>query len=194
MANIHSLLPLLADDSWRWDREELVDEQLPAGRTKNLLKDPLYPGFLYYGLVSVRGEDGEKAEVEIDIDTYNQKTTIEEGYLLGSTRPGGAAPGITRYDTENNIYAIVYQPSPPLAYLDNIEISISAPSRSGVVVNSSALKLDILDLDRIKSSYQDATLGEFRNTISGLAEELGRTNDILEELAAQREAIGESVI
>lgn len=182
MSNIHSILPLLSDSSWRWDKEELVDEAVPAGRNKSIFSDPVHPGFLYYGLVTVRGEGAERTEVEIDIDTFNLKTTIEESYNLGSVQPGSAAPGITRYDTDIDLYTIVYQPNPPLAYLDNLSIDISAPSNNPVRVDSNALKLDIIDEVEFANSYQRFTGGRLAEAIEDFNNEIAKTNSNLEEI------------
>jgi len=187
MSNIHSILPLLSDSSWKWDKRELVDEAVPAGRNKTIFGDPINPGFLYYGIVTIRGEGGEKSEVEIDIDTYNLKTTIEESYNLGSVTPGSAAPGITRYDTDVNLFTIVYQPSPPLAYLDNLSIDISAPSNRSIRVDSNALKLDILDETEFANSYQRFTGGRLADAIEDFNKEIARTNDNLESIVDRLE-------
>lgn len=182
MSNIHSILPLLADDSWRWGKEELVDERVPAGRAENLFDASGLPGYLYYGLVVVQGTNGERTEVEIDIDQFQLKSTIEEAYNVGSTQPGPVSPGIGRYDTDNDLYSVIYQPNIPLAYVSNARIKITAPSQNDIVVNSDALRLDITDLRRFRESYQEATISQLLDRFGAIGQELNRTNRNLEEL------------
>ena len=182
MSNIHSILPLLANDSWEWGKDELNDERIPAGRSEDLFNASNIPGFLYYGLVVVTGEDGYLTEVEIDLDSFDLKTTIREAYNIGSTRPGVISPGITRYDTENDVYAVTFQPNTPLAYISNARIKVTAPSQTGVIVNSDALRLNILDERRFMESYQEATISTLLDSFGAVGEELNRTNRNLEEL------------
>lgn len=179
MSNIHTILPLLSEDTWEWGKDELVNEQVPAGRSEDLFSSAGIPGYLFYGLVVVQGPEGEKTEVEIDLDKFQLKSTIEEAYTVGSTDAGSISPGIARYDTENDVYAVVFEPSPPLAYASNSRIRIVAPSESDINVNSDALRLNILDRRGFIRSYQEAT-------ISGLLEQFGRLED---EMRASNENI-----
>lgn len=182
MANIHTILPLLSEDSWEWGKDELVNERVPAGRSESLFSSSGIPGFLYYGLVVVQGPQGEKTEVEIDLDTFQLKSTIEEAYTIGSTDAGSISPGIARYDTENNVYAVVFEPNPPLAYASNARINIVAPSQSDIRVDSDALRLNITDRQRFRRSYQEATLSGLIDEFGRVSEELRATNQNIEEL------------
>lgn len=182
MANIHSILPLLAQDSWEWGKDEIVDEKVLAGRSEDLFNASGVPGFLYYGIVIVQGPDGERTEVEIDLDNFQLQTTIEEAYTVGSTQVGAVSPGIARYDTENDLYAVTYEPSPPLAYISNARIQITAPSETDIRVNSDALRLDITDRESFRRSYQQATLSALFEGFDEIASELNDTNRNIEEL------------
>jgi len=190
MSNIHSILPLLSDDSWSWDKEEVVDEQLQAGRSKDIFANPNIPGFLYYGLVTVRGSGGEKCEVDIGVDTFNYRSTIEEAYALGAVEASAVTPAIARYDSDNDVYTLLYQPSPPLAYVDSLNISVDAPSEQSVRLDSIALKLDILDIDSFRRSYQMATSGELLQGIEDLRDEFVRTNNSIQRMIEEIQDVG----
>lgn len=182
MSNIHSILPLVSDDSWRWNKEELVDKRVPAGRTEDLFIDPVSPGFLYFGVIRVIGDAGEKTEIELDFDAFHYKVTIEDAFGDGITDTGAVVPSITRYNTEEDIYALELRPDPPVAYLDNARVSINAPSQTTVNVEATALKLDILNLNEFSRSYQRATSGQLIDNISALESKVDRLNSNMREL------------
>ena len=182
MSSIHSILPLVSDSSWRWDKEELVDKRVPAGRTEDLFVDPISPGFLYFGVIRVIGDAGEKTELELDFDAFHYKVTIEDAFGDGITDTGAVVPSVTRYNTEDDIYALELRPNPPIAYLDNARISINAPSKTSIDVQATALKLDILDINEFSRSYQRATSGELIDNISSLESKVDRLNSNMREL------------
>lgn len=182
MSNIHSILPLVSDDSWKWNKEELVDKEIPAGRTENLFSDPVTPGFLYFGIIRVIGDAGEKTEIEVDFDSFHYKVTIEDAFGDGITDTGSVVPSITRYNTEDDIYAMELRPNPPIAYLDNARVSINAPSQTTVNTQATALKLDIVNIQEFARSYQMATSGELIRGISSLENKVDRLNGNMRDL------------
>jgi hypothetical protein len=185
MANLHTILPLLESDSWQWDKSELIDERVPAGRSKSVFDSSSTPGFLYYGLVIVQGTNGEKTELDIQLDNFQLRQTIEGAYTVGSTQKGAVSPGIARYDTENDIYSVVYEPSPPLAYISNAKIDVVAPSNDDIRVESDALRLDITDVNGFRRSYQEATISQMLDGLSQVERQFEQMNNNIEDLVEE---------
>lgn len=182
MSNIHSILPLLDKDSWQWNKDQFIDETVPAGRSKDLFRVANVPGFLYKGLVVIQGEGGELSEIEIRIDNFDYTTTVKQAYAAGSTEMSAASPGVIRYDTSENLFAVSYEPTIPLAYSGSGRITITAPPNRDIVINSDALRLDILDRSSFSQSYQEATMSQLLDNIGLLEDEIRRTNENLERL------------
>lgn len=193
MSNIHTILPLLDRDTWRWDKAEITSQTVRPSITKRLFGDPGYPGYLFSGLVVVSGSGAEETVVKLSIDNYEFESSIKRAYEIGATIVGPKAPAVVRYNTTDDLYALLYEPNPPLAYIENIDISITAPENEDIVLESSGLKLDILDLDRFSRSYQDAVSGEVINRLQAVGEQMEQLNDNLEQLT-DRDVIGDNTI
>lgn len=185
MSNIHSILPLLENDSWRWDKPELSQESIAAGNSESLFEDPSYPGFVYFASLGVRGENAENAELQFDFDRFETNRSYRDLFRVGLTGSGGISPSITRYDTDDDVYAARISPNIPIGYLDNAKIQVRAPSDNSITVDGIGLNLNILDQERFSRSYQRATAGEVIDRFSQITQQLGRMNANMEAMLEQ---------
>ena len=186
MSNIHSILPLIETDSWRWDRTLINQKTLKPTERKDLISSPKYPGFIYFGTISVSGEGGEQAAIELKFDNAETKRTLGRLFSSGVQGSAGIAPGVTRYDTDNDIYVAELSPTPPISYLDNAEISVRAPDQHEVTVDAFGIKLDILDADLFARSYERVISGE-------LIEKMNNVDKRMQELNDNIRALGEAL-
>lgn len=188
MANIHSLLPLLDDESWRWDRANISDTQMRPGTSRQLISSPKYSGFVYFGVISVLGQSGPKAEVEVEFDNANTQRSLGRLYNSGLTNTQGISPGISRFDTENDVYVTKLTPTPPIGYLDNAKIAIHSPQDDQIQVRAFGIKIDILDVDLFRESYQRITSGKLVEKMSNIENKLTRLNTNIEALGETLDA------
>lgn len=186
MSNIHSILPLLDDNSWRWDRNTITRDTVRPGSSRDLINSPKYPGFIYFGVITVVGQKGPDSQVEVEFDNANTKRSLGRLYNAGLSGTEGISPGISRYDTENDIYVTRLSPTPPISYLDNAKISLHAPQDESVRVNAFGIKVDILDVDLFMESYENVVSGQAIQKISSLEDKLTKMN-------ANLRAIGETL-
>lgn len=193
MSNIHSILPLLDRDTWRWDKAEISTQTVNPSITKRLFGDPGYPGYLFSGLVVMSGSGAEETVIKLAVDDYEFESSVKRAYEIGATVVGPKAPAVIRYNTTDDLYVILYEPNPPLAYIENIDISVTAPQGKDIVLEASGLKLDILDIDRFSRSYQDVVSGEVINRLQAVGEQMKQLNNNLEQLT-DRDVIGDNTI
>lgn len=191
MSNIHSILPLLDDSSWRWDKQLLTEQRIRPGSDKDLFSNPTYPGFVYFGSISVSGESGPSASIEVGFDKANVERSIGRLYQSGISGGSGIAPGISRFDTENDVYVAELSPNIPISYLDNANISIHAPQDDSVLVDAFGIKLDILDLELFSQSFQRVTSGEIIDRMQEVRDRTEEVGEKLDDLNANIEALGE---
>lgn len=188
MSNLHSILPLIDSESWRWDREIINQQQLRSAERVDLLSEPKYPGFIYFGTISIRGAEGNKTQIGIEFDQAETDRSIGRLFGSGATGSNGIGPSVTRFDTENDIYVTELTPTPPIAYLDNARISIRAPDSDGIEVDAFGIKLDILDIDMFATSYEQVTNGELINKMSKVDKRLEELNDNIRALGEAMDA------
>jgi len=189
MSNIHSILPLLEDDSWRWDKPEINQKTLSPGNSEPLFEDPTYPGFVYFATLGVRGENAENAEIQFDFDRFETNRSYRDLFRVGLTDTGGVSPSITRYDTDDDVYAAKISPNIPVAYLDNASLEVRAPETDSVIVDGVGLNLNIIDMERFMLSFQQATRGQVIEGFGQVVERLDRLNNNMEMMIQELSGI-----
>jgi hypothetical protein len=185
MSNIHSILPLLEDDSWRWDKPEINQKTLAPGNSEPLFQDPTYPGFVYFATLGVRGNNAENAEIQFDFDRFETNRSYKDLFRVGLTGSGGISPSITRYDTDDDVYAARIAPNIPISYLDNASLEVRAPNTDEIVVDGLGLNLNVVDMERFMFSFQRATRGEVIDGFDRMIERLDRLNSNMEIMMQQ---------
>jgi len=185
MSNIHSILPLLDDDSWRWQKPEIDRESIGPGNQEALFQDPRYTGFVYFASLGVQGEDSELAQIQFDFDKFESSRSFEDLFRVGLTESTGISPSITRYDTGNDRYAARISPQIPIAYTDNASLTVRAPSNTGITIDAVGLNLEILDGDLFAESYQRATAGQIIENFQSMTDQLSRLNQNMESFMEQ---------
>jgi hypothetical protein len=180
MSNIHSILPLLDNDSWRWNRSEITRERVQPGNREPLFERPRYPGFVYFASVAVRGENADEARIEFDFDRFETDRSIKQIFQVGLTGPSGISPSITRYDADDGFFAVRVSPSVPIGYNDSASISVRAPSNETVLTEAIGLNLEILDMPSFMQSYQRATRGQVIDNVKNLTDKIDTLNKNIE--------------
>jgi hypothetical protein len=182
MANIHSALPLIDRDTWRWDRNEITRERMNPGSRRDLINSPKYPGYIYFGVITILGEAGPSAEIETAFDNASTRRSVQRLFNSGLSDATGISPAVSRYDTDEDVYISNLTPVPPIAYSDNANISIYAPQGESVIVNAFGIKLDILDLEAFKDSYRKLVGSGATSSTSDLENKLDELNGTIESL------------
>lgn len=180
MSNIHSILPLLDTNSWRWNKSEISRERIQPGNREPLFDRPKYPGFVYFASVAVQGEGAEQTNIEFDFDRFQTDRSIEELFRVGLTGSAGISPAVRRFDVDDGLFAIRIAPNVPVGYTDAAAISVRAPSDTEIVSEALGLNLEILDMDSFMSSYQRATAGQMIDKMDEFTDKLDRLNNNIE--------------
>jgi hypothetical protein len=182
MANIHSILPLIDNSAWRWDKNTITRRTLPPATSDALISSPNYPGYIYFGAITVTGKNGPQAKIEVEFDNANTKRSYDRLFKSGLTGSQGISPGIARFDTENDIYVAQLSPNNPIAYLDNAKISVHAPQTGEINLDAFGIKLDILDTELFAQSYREVVNDDSGGSPIDLSNKISRLNANIQTL------------
>lgn len=193
MPTIDALLPLIDDsDSWRWNTQSETNSVVGAGSNKTVYESSTDIGWFYWGLITIRGEKGPNATINIASGRLNVDSTIAEFYANGVTARGAGAPSINRYDTQDDIYGVLYEPRPPLAFTQDLTITVEGAANDDVKVTSDMLELEILDEQAFRESLRNTVfkgvnenLGEMASTFQTISTQIAQTNNLLGSLLQQ---------
>jgi len=185
MSNIHSILPLLDEDSWRWQKPEIDRTVVGPGNQEPLIEQPDYAGFIYFAALGVQGEGSEQSEIQFDFDQFKSARSYEDLFRIGLTENTGISPSITRYDTTNDRYAARISPNIPVAYTDNARLMVRAPQNKEITIDAIGLSLEILDADLLARSYQRVTAGEVIENFQSMTDQLSKLNRNMEQFMQQ---------
>lgn len=206
MTYIDSLLPLLDSESWRWNTQSESNTTLGAEGNVRLYESSSGVGWFYWGLVTIDGNAGPDTTIDITNGRLSVNSTIEEFYENGVTDRGPGAPSLNRYDTQDNTFGVLYEPRPPLAFNDQLTITLEGAENDSVLVTSDMLELEILDEQRFVGSLREVlfssvnqNLTDVNNNLATMSRQIAQTNNLLSSLLqgdtiteiAQGETVGE---
>lgn len=165
MANPLGVLPLIDGDTYRFNNETF-NENIPAG--KRALTDVNTNRGFYFGITStVSGNGAEDTEMSITVDNFKADTTPRELFESGFMNELGIAPGVVRYDTDNNIFTVVHDPQRVIGYNDTVKFAHRASDDSdGISVDSTIFSIDIIQPRRFVEQYLELTNPAFGQSIS----------------------------
>lgn len=189
MAFIDSLLPLIDSESWEWNTQSESNSNLGAGESIKLYDSTSNIGWFYWGLVTIDGNKAPNTTIDITSGRLNVDSTIEEFYNNGVTDRGPGAPSLNRYDTSEDTYGVLYEPRPPLAFTDQLTITLEGSEDSSVLVTSDMLELEVLDEQRFRESLEKALFRNVNQNLTNIDERLAtmsaqiaQTNNLLGSL------------
>lgn len=143
MANPLDLLPLIDGSTYTFFNQEVSNEQIGPGNRKKL-EIGAGRGFYFGTVTTIIGKGGEKTELSITVDDFRADTTPQELYESGFVNPQGIAPGVSRYDTTNDIYTAIHNPQRIIGYNDTVKFAQRASNESeGVVVDATIFSIGI---------------------------------------------------
>lgn len=102
--------------------------KLPQGqRTKilDLNEQGILSGFIFWS-------NNPNVKITIYMDDQKIDTTITELYTAGLTSFNPRIPWVSKYDTQNNLYEVVFTPVPYSHYFEHLRVFVEAPSDSPV--------------------------------------------------------------
>lgn len=190
MPAIDALLPLLDDtDSWRWNTQSETKTAIGAGDSLKVYESSTDVGWFYWGLVTIGGEAGPSTTIDITSGRLSVDSTIAEFYQNGITARGPGAPSINRYDTQEDIYGVLYEPRPPLSFVQELNITVEGAPNDDVVVTSDMLELEIIDEESFKQSLRNTVLTDvsenledMASTFQTISSQIAQTNNLLGSL------------
>jgi len=103
---------------------------VPAGQEVEIYKD-VGRGLWFSGIVQ---SNVANVSIAWNIDGTDVGTNIQTIYNLGLTSPNNFYFYITKYDTTNNIYAMAWSPSLPVAFKQFCKVTLKNESTSDATI------------------------------------------------------------
>lgn len=189
MPAIDWLLPLVDKDTWRWRTQSEVNTQIGAGGSLKVYNSSKEFGWFYWGLITIDGNKGPDVTVNISSDRLSVDQTIAEFYDNGITDRGPGAPSLNRYDTNENIFGVLYEPRPPLSFTDGLTVNLEGSPDDSVRVTSDMLELEVIDMRGFKKSLREVLFSSVNQSIADVDDRLAtvsaqiaQTNSLLTSL------------
>jgi hypothetical protein len=165
-------LPFVERDTWDWTIEPIKNKTIGAGNSKDLFEVTGQPGWFYWGAFSVQGENAQATNLKVVTDNYENGFSLKQLFINGAYDRSSDFPSITRYDTDENLFSLLWEPQPPLPFSDRIKIRLSSPPDNDVVINTSVTYITITDPQRFVRSFQVQNFGMLMEQVDDMTDEL----------------------
>lgn len=165
-------LPFVEQNTWDWTIQPIRNKRIGAGNARDLFEVTGKPGWFYWGAFSVQGENAEKTTLDVVTDAYENGFTIEQLFINGAYDRSSDFPSITRYDTDKDLYSLLWEPQPPLPFSDRIKIRLASPENNSILINTSVTYITITDPQRFVRSFQVQNYGMVMDKIEEMTDEL----------------------
>jgi len=144
MSSPLDLLPLIDGNTYTFVNEEVGGETISPGNSQVAQISGVDRGY-YFGIVTtIVGEGGQDTELEITVDDFVADTTPREMFESGFVNPQGIAPGVSEYDTTNNIFTAIHNPQRIIGFNDEVRFRQRAPNEaSNLAVDSQIFSIGI---------------------------------------------------
>jgi len=144
MTNPLDLLPLIDGNTYTFFNQDLSTTVNPGNKKEVSLAQETQRGF-YFGTVStIIGQGGEDMELSITVDDFRADATPKELYESGFVNPQGIAPGVSRYDTDNNIFTAIHNPQRTIGFNDTVNFAQRVPNNADqLAVDASIFSIGI---------------------------------------------------
>lgn len=165
MTNPLDVLPFIDGDTYTFKNQELSGGIINPGNKKIVNVSGVDRGY-YFGTVTViQGEGGERVELSIKVDGFTADTTPRQLYNSGFVSPQGITPGLSKYDTDNNIFTAIHNPQRTIPFNDIVKFTQRAPADSdGVFADTSVFSIGITNEEKFVRQYLQITNPELLGT------------------------------
>jgi hypothetical protein len=165
-------LPFVDRNTWDWTIQPIRNKTIGAGNSKDLFEVTGQPGWFYWGAFSVQGENAQRTNLETITDNYENGFTLEQLFINGAYDRSSDFPSITRYDTDENLFSLLWEPQPPLPFSDRIKIRLDAPGNEDILINTSVTYITITDPQSFVRSFQVQNFGMVMERLDDMTDEL----------------------
>jgi len=157
MANPLDLLPLIDGDTYTFIDQGVTNKRLQPGQIEEA-KVGVGRGFYFGSVVVINGEGGEDTELKISVDDFLADTSPKEIFNSGFVETSGITPGLSRYDTDANVFTAIHNPQRPLGYNDEVRFSQRAPETGETLrVNTTIFTIGITKPRKFVKQYLELT-------------------------------------
>jgi len=122
MANPLDLLPLIDRDTYTFFDQNIGGAPIEPGKRESV-QVGADRGFYFGAATTLIGKGAEDTELSIVVDDFRADATPKELYESGYVNPIGIAPGVSRYDTDNNIFTAIHNPQRPIGFNDTVRFT-----------------------------------------------------------------------
>lgn len=148
---LFDLLPLI--DGWTFDPVDWDNKKLLANEEEIIYFERNELGWVLGAAMLFQGEGAENTTVTIDSGVgWTLDSTIQMQYLSGQTEKGFYYPSVTRYDKEQNLFNIVFEPHLTYAFKNKIKVSVTP--KSDIKASGSLVIVKITDKDRFREDVK----------------------------------------
>jgi len=186
-------LPFVERDTWDWTIEPIKNKTIGAGNSKDLFEVTGQPGWFYWGAFSVQGENAQATNLKVVTDNYENDFSLKQLFINGAYDRSSDFPSITRYDTDENLFSLLWEPQPPLPFSDRIKIRLSAPNNEDITINTSITYITITDPQQFVRSYQRQNYGMLIDRMDQIADELRLIREEMTDTEVNRQS-GSSIV
>jgi hypothetical protein len=125
-------------------------------------------GFYFGAATTLVGIGAEDTEFSIVVDDFRADATPKELFESGFVNPIGIAPGVSRYDTDNDIYTAVHNPQRPIGFNDTVEFSQRvSDSASQVIPDTTIFSIGILKPRKFTREYLELVNPDIIEEVEG---------------------------
>lgn len=154
MANPLDLLPLIDGNTYSFINQDLSETVSPGQEKKVSLAEEVERGFYFGTVTTIVGQGGQDMELSITVDDFRADTTPQEMYESGFVNPLGIAPGVSRYDTDNDVYTAIHNPQRPIGFNDVVNFTQRAPNDGdNLAVDASIFSIGITEPRQFVRQY-----------------------------------------
>lgn len=153
MSNPLDLLPLIDGDTYTFFDQDIGGSVIEPGN-KETVQVGVDRGFYFGAATTLIGEGAEDTEMSIVVDDFRADATPKELFESGFVNPIGVAPGVSRYDTDNNIFTAIHNPQRPIGYNDTVKFVQRAPDDAErVLPDTTIFSIGILQPKKFVRQY-----------------------------------------
>lgn len=158
MTNPLDVLPFIDGDTYTFENQVLRNRAIEPGNEERVQISGVDRGYYFGSTTVIQGEGGEKTEITIKVDDFVADTSIKQLFDSGFVSPQGITPGISRYDTDNNIFTAIHNPQRTIPFNDKVIFSQKATNTSDRLrAETSIFSIGIINEERFVRQYLEFT-------------------------------------
>jgi hypothetical protein len=133
MTNPLNLLPLIDGDTYTFFDQGLGGDPIRPGK-RETVQVGVDRGFYFGAVTTLIGKGAENTELSIQVDNFRADVTPKQLFETGFVNPIGITPGVSRYDTDNNIFTAIHNPQMPIGFNDTVRFGQRVPNDAESVI------------------------------------------------------------